>query len=352
MNGNKIYRTLLTATIVAAQSLLLGSCTVESLDNGATGGKDGSTLISFEGGLEMATPGKAATRGARADAENLSFGVSASVYPAADDYTTAECSNYFRNMNVTTANPETTYLWPSNIYRISFYAYSPYNGTGITLASASSVGRMTYSYTADESVANQCDLMTAEVLDQTCPSADPVELNFSHRLSEFTFRVINNTPDAITVHSVRLMNFRPSGTWDGTAWTPSGSPTYWELSVEQDVASGGILNLTGTSNHFYLVPQTKAAMEDMIRLTITKSGEATPTVFLHQHPTAFTAEAGRSYAFDLTISSGMEVSDASDISGWVMEASYVDYATSDIKNWDANGQPIDHAIDGGIDPWD
>lgn len=347
------YRPLMAAAAVLLQVFLLGSCTVESLDESATG-KNGSTLISFEGSMSVGANGfidgsKGATRGARADAENLSFGVSGSVYPAANDYSTALCSNYFRNVNVTTADGETSYLWPSNEYRLSFYAYSPYNGTGITLGSADNTGKMQYTYSASATVASQVDFCTADVTNVSCPSTDPVELDFSHRTSEFTFRVRNNTPNTITVNSVRLMSFYKTGVWDGDSWDPDEeTESSFTLTVGQPVASGGILDVTGTSNHFFMVPQTKAAGADMIRLEIVK--DAATTVFLHQHPTAFVAEAGHSYAFDLTISSGMEVDTSSDISSWEMSVDYVDYATGSINPWDPTGN-IDHAEDGGIDPW-
>lgn len=332
--SEKIKPTLLMI-ITVIQCFLLGSCTVES-EEVATQNHD-STVINF-----IASDGdNINTRGARVEATSISYGVSASIYDGSGSYATALCSNYFRNINVTNTG-ETAYYWPESTQKLSFYAYAPYNGTGITLASESTTGRMTYTYIPSGTIANQCDFMTAESLDNTTPSADPILLSFSHHTSEFTFLLKNNTPDNITVNWLKIPDMASSASWNGSAWTGvSDITTTYTLAVGSVVNSGNSLDITGTSNHFFLIPQTKLAGEELIRLNITRNGAT--TTLDYELPANFTCTAGTSYAYTLTIKSDLEVDSDTDISSWILTADYVDHAiTETITSWDGSGD-IDHS---------
>ena len=104
---------------------------------------------------------KAATRGSlvTSSASISPFGVSCSVYPAAGTYTSYGCGSYFYKQPVT-ANTPTSYFWPTSDYKVSFFAYYPYNNAAFTVSSsAATTGSPVYAYTIPSTIANQVDVM-------------------------------------------------------------------------------------------------------------------------------------------------------------------------------------------------
>ncbi len=80
-----------------------------------------------------------------------SFGVLASVYTGSWSET-ACLPDYMYNVEVTKASSWTTsYHWPGSGRNIRFFAYAPYNGTGISLSSATKAGTPTIAYTVPKS---------------------------------------------------------------------------------------------------------------------------------------------------------------------------------------------------------
>ena len=89
--------------------------------------------------------------------------------------------------------------WEDNVY--SFFAYYPYNGTGITLSADTKTNTPTLTYTYGwmgqngnisvyDSGSTIFDLMTAEAIDVNGSGEGRVPLNFKHRL--FAFEVLAN----------------------------------------------------------------------------------------------------------------------------------------------------------------
>ena len=89
--------------------------------------------------------------------------------------------------------------WENNNY--AFFAYHPYNGTGITLSDKSKVNTPTLKYTYGwlnqtdnislyDSNSPSFDLMTAEAIDVNGSGSGRVDLEFKHRL--FAFEVLAN----------------------------------------------------------------------------------------------------------------------------------------------------------------
>ena len=163
----------LLSLVALAVPLLTASCTADAFEGSGNDGEREN--IRFDNDVTT----MAVTRGAVTTLATLdSYGVSAGVHDADEDYSTGQCGNYFRNLEVSADNGQTTYLWPANGYEISFFAYAPFGNANISLSSASTTGRMQYTYTVPDAVASHIDFMTAEVLDVACPSSETVSLNF------------------------------------------------------------------------------------------------------------------------------------------------------------------------------
>lgn len=338
----KIFR-FNSGVSVVAMFLFAAALTGCTADEFVGNSPSGENNISFTQDLKPVI-----TRGALSNLASIeSFGVSAAIYPADNGYSTAGCGSYFRNVEVETNDGSINYLWPSSEYRLSFYAYTPYGAA--TLSSAETVGKMRYTYTVPDAVANHVDLMTAEVLDMTCPSTDPVALTFTHVLSDFKFRLENSTNQDVTVHSITVMNFDYIGTLNGDTWTTTGVSKNFALDIEQNLASGSSLDLTGTNNHFLLLPQTIASGKRLLDLYVTSGGESRH--FYSDLTQNFVAEVGKSYQFTLRLSSNLEVSQGTDIADWVLYVGYINYATgTNTENWSPEEQPIEHVIS-GISNW-
>ena len=324
--------------LTLASALLVASCAADPFE----GIKGDGGNIRFENEVKA----MAVTRGAVTTLATLdSYGVSAGVHEAGSTYAEGQCGNYFRDIEVLTENGETSYLWPANGYKISFYAHAPYGNANVSLSDASTVGRMQYTYTVPDAVASHVDFMTAEVLDVTCPSDETVSLSFRHRLSDFKFRLENSTNQDVTVNSITIKNFDHTGTLNGDTWTTTGATRDFTLAVGQELASGSSLDLTGTSNHFILIPQTITSGKRLLDLYVTSGGE--DQHFYSDLTQDFVAEIGKSYQFTLRLSSNLEVSQGTTIADWVLYVGYINYATgTSTEDWSPEDQPIEHVVSG------
>lgn len=296
-----------------------------------------------DGHISFFTENMAPTRGTQLT-ELSSFGVSAATYASDGSYATAQCANYFRDIEVNATTGTSDYYWPSSEYHMAFYAYAPYNHSAISLAAASTTGRMQYTYTVPDEVANHPDLVTAEQLDVTCPSTSPVSLTFNHQLTCIAFTLDNSTVDDITVNSITIKNMKYVGTLTGTSWETTSAVKDVTLTVGEELASGASMSLTGTSNNFFMIPQTVASGTLLLDLSITVNEEIKH--FTYNLPSAFTTVNGRSYTFTLRLTEDLIVDNSADqdIDDWELEVSVMENATTTTTtDWTMkDGVPIDH----------
>ena len=116
-----------------------------------------------------------------------SFGVLASVYTGLWSETSC-LPDYMYNVEVTKASSWTTsYHWPGSGRNIRFFAYAPYNGTGISLSSATKAGTPTITYTVPKSVGAQRDLLVAATSGIAGNTAAAAPLTFAHALTAIRF---------------------------------------------------------------------------------------------------------------------------------------------------------------------
>lgn len=208
------------------------------------------------------TDNGARTRGAKVTTASISsLGVCASVYPAANTYTSAGCGSYFYKESVSSGTP-TSYYWPTAGYKISFFAYYPYNNAAFTVQSAANVtGAPTYAYTVPSVISNQLDIMTGQVTDQLGGSSSAVNMSLVHRCSAIHFNITNDRSDAITVNSISIEGVKYTGTLNESTWTlgsgvNSSSTNPFTLTCNTSVAAGATTDITGTSNIFLMLPQS------------------------------------------------------------------------------------------------
>lgn len=201
------------------------------------------------------------TRGGKVTTATIgTVGISASVYPVANSYTSAGCGSYFYKEAVTSGTP-TNYYWPTPDYRISFFGYSPYNNAAFTVQSAANAtGAPTYAYTVPSTISNQLDIMTGQDVDHPGGSSSPVNMTLAHRCSAIHFSITNDRSDAITVNSISIEGVKYTGTLSGSTWTLGGSVNSsstnpFALTYGSSVAAGATADITGTSNIFMMLPQ-------------------------------------------------------------------------------------------------
>ena len=233
------------------------------------------------------------------------FGVSCSVYPAAGTYTNYGCGSYFYKESAA-PNAPMDYFWPTSDYKVSFFAYYPYNNAAFTVSSsAATTGSPVYAYTVPSTVANQVDVMTAQVTDHLAGSQGALALTFSHNCAAIKINFTNDSGDAITVNSVAIESVEYSGTLHDGTWTlsgnkNSGSINPFSLSYGSTIADGATADITGTSNIFIMLPQT---------LTSSAKLKIVTTDDTYETSISGSWVAGKTYTYSIT-----KTSDAIDLS--------------------------------------
>lgn len=278
---------------------------------------------------------EATTRGASLSAENMSsFGMTAAIYPAADSYTTAACGSYFQNVQVTTVSGTCGYYWPGNDYKLSFYAYAPYNA--VTVGSAETTGHPIYTYTVPSTVSLQADFVTASVTDHAGTKTDtPVALTFSHKCAALRFHITNDNSNAVTITSIGVYGVKYSGTYkeDRTPkWVLSGSTNTtvshpFLLTLNTSLAAGAETDIAGASNQFVILPQTVTSGTDLFILQTVEDGIS--RTYTYTLTSDLTLAQGTFFTYNITIKDkNMIVDTSSDIGDWDEETKYLAVASA------------------------
>ena len=299
---------------------------------------------------------EAVTRGTQtAKSDITAYGVSASIYPAANTFTTAGCGSYWFCDRIEAASGRSNHYWPGASYRVSFFAYAPYDNAALTVRSKDDLGYPVYTYTVPTAIANHVDFITADVTDHSGAGiTDPVPLTFSHQLTDVRFRVYNQGSSSITVHSIAIYGVKYSGTFSGSTWTlnaavNSSSSNPFLLSLGTSVDAGATVDVTGTTNHFIMLPQTVASGTDIFVVDATVSGVR--KTYTNTLSSALELLRGRSYTFTLKLGEGSLIVDTdTDIQDWAVEVKYL--AVSGVSTNSTFTQPsVADADDNGIEDW-
>ena len=219
---------------------------------------------------------RALTRGAQINTADITeFGVSSAICMKASSYTAVGCGSLFYDQSVG-SGVATDYSWPTNAYRVSFYAYYPYGNANLALSSlATDRGIPAYAYTVPEDAADHVDVMTANVLDMLGGQQTPVNLSFQHRLAAIRFRLTNTGDNPMIVKSVTIAGVKYTGTLRNASWTLGNDTRSSVLACnDTEVESGETVDLTD-GNYMFMLPQTLPSTAKVILETEKNSFEGT-----------------------------------------------------------------------------
>ena len=333
---------------------LFTGCTNELVE---AGDSSDNTVASIDfTPMEFGVSEAVVTRGTQtAKSDITSYGVSASIYPAANSYTSAGCGSYWFCDRIEAASGRSNHFWPGTSYRVSFFAYAPYGNAALTVRSKNDLGYPVYSYTVPTAIANQVDFITANVTDHSGAGiTEPVPLTFSHQLVDVRFKVYNQGSSAITVHSIAIYGVKYSGTFSGSTWTlnaavNSSSVNPFLLSLGTSVVGGATVDVTGTTNHFIMLPQTVTTGTEIFVVDATVSGVR--KTYTYTLPSALELLRGRSYTFTLKLGEGTLIVDTdTDIENWAVEVKYLTVSGA-TTNSTFTQPSVTDADDNGVEDW-
>lgn len=243
------------------------------------------------------------TRGSKITTANISeIGVCSSVYPQSGNYEDYGCGSYFYKESVAPGVP-TGFFWPTENYKVSFFAYYPYGNSDFTVQSPSNdPGAPTYGYTVPTTISSQQDIMTGQVVNRLGGTATPVNMSLSHRCSAVNITIENERSSSITVSSVSIEGVKFSGTLNENTWSlgatvNSSSLNPFMLTCNTTIAAGNSANLTGSNNVFLMLPQTLPATA---KLKVVADGET------FEGSISGSWEAGVNYIYTLSFSDSWE----------------------------------------------
>ena len=154
--------------------------------------------------------------------DNLSsFGLLAYRY-AADGVPTTPNFSYNKEVTKTGSvwTSDEPMYWPWDGDKLDFYAYAPYNGTGISLSASSATGAPTIDFTVQTDAENQIDLVAASATNKVMASGRVVEFTFGHALTIVKFvkdANLHGTIENITLKNVFLSGkYTIGGSWSFT----------------------------------------------------------------------------------------------------------------------------------------
>ena len=159
--------------------------------------------------------------------------------------------------NVWTSTSQTLY-YPGASYKIRLYAYSPYNGGGVTVASSSTApGAPVLSFQQNASIASQIDLLESQSEDISGDNDGTIDLTFSHALAGIKVKFASFGTE-VTVKSVSFKNLFSSGNHalGSDSWTNQGNKTTWSVTEDLIVPASGDSQTLSEENTVLVVPQT------------------------------------------------------------------------------------------------
>lgn len=238
------------------------------------------------------------------------YGVSCAVYDADASYTTAACGSFFFNETISADDGKSGYFWPGKRYRLSFYAYAPCETSGLSILSKDEQGTPTYSVTTPPNVTNQFDFITCNVFDHVGTSTDAVPLVFKHQCTDVRINIYNKNDYPITVKKIFLLGLKYSGTLNGDSWTLQDSLNDFEnnpfvFNADRELQNDTEADITGSTEHFIILPQTVVADTDLFVVQTEENGEE--KIYTFSLNDNLSLLKGTSYTFRLKLAQPKEM---------------------------------------------
>ena len=240
---------------------------------------------------------RGATRGTQITSASAmtSFGVSAFCHPQSDAGLGDATPSFLYNVQATPSGSNYTvngnYFWPSGTDILDFQAYYPYNNESISLSAIDVKGPQKITFTVNEDVKKQCDLMTAHAQSESFKNhlSPSVPLKFYHRLSAVKF-VVGSKFVAGCVKKITLKNVHKSGVYTlgsdvGEGWATDIEDNTGDFTLEHstDVTVEGTEGeaVTASDETFLVIPQdftdNDSAAIEVVYTNGTPNGDKTVT---------------------------------------------------------------------------
>lgn len=223
--------------------------------------------------------------------------------------------DFINNQQVSTSGSiwktGTDYFWPDNGDKLSFFAYTPFGNNNVTIASASSTGTPSITYTASTDVTKQPDLMVAKTLNQTRNTtsiAAGVDMSFSHTLTAITFAVGKDMVPGV-FKSISIKGAITTATYNlsTSAWDTSNGTSTGDISITLNGTTGIVINgtadvaLTSGTSTMMMIPQTFSSGSTAYIEAVFNNGNGDKTL---KAPLAGTTwDSGTSIIYKLSTSS-------------------------------------------------
>ncbi len=223
--------------------------------------------------------------------------------------------DFINNQQVSTSGSiwktGTDYYWPDNGDKLSFFAYAPFGNNNVTIASASSTGMPSITYTANTDVTKQPDLMVAKTLNQTRNTtsiAAGVDMSFYHTLTAITFAVGKDMVPGV-FKSISIKGAITTATYNlsTSAWDTSNGTSTGDISITLNGTTGIVINgtadvaLTSGTSTMMMIPQTFSSGSTAYIEAVFNNGNGDKTL---KAPLAGTTwDSGTSIIYKLSTSS-------------------------------------------------
>lgn len=193
-----------------------------------------------------------------------SFGVFAYAYTGSWDGSATP--SYIYNTEVTEQggiwHPLQRYYWPGPGMQIRFFAYAPYNATGVTLPAKTTPGVPSLTYVVPTGVANQRDLLVSWSDELPGFSTTPASLNFNHALTAVQFETGANMR-AGSIKKITLKGVYGKGICtmgdSGPTWDNLSSVTDFTQTLDFSASGAADETILGSDAVFMMIPQTLPA---------------------------------------------------------------------------------------------
>lgn len=186
-----------------------------------------------------------------------SIGVFASTYPAGQNWNEHLKPNFMYNVEVFKGrNYKTDYYWPGREEKISFFAYAPYNGRGLTFSAQTEAGSPKLTFDVPNSVTDQYDLLVASNKNVLGDKRTVEVLRFEHALTKVHFTTDGNILPG-SIKSIRIKGVNSRGIYTiGGVWSGQTAPKDFSYTANVVVNKGVKTNLNPNEYAFMMLPQT------------------------------------------------------------------------------------------------